>query len=348
MVPFLAFTIPMAYMFAVLLSFSRFSSDGEFSAMLASGYSLKKALFPVLLMAVTLYFVGAMCASYFEAWGRRETVSFFHRKTQTELDNLIKFRIKPGVFMNDFLGYVIYAEKISENRTEFGNVMLAPGVEQADENFTLLAPKATITGSVESGNLRMSFSDGIVYSASAEKEESSVMMFKRGEIDILRIFEEKIFGPDQVSDDYRSYPPRELWHYIDSLSDATDPEDRALFYKARFLFHGRIATPFAVIAFALFALVLGVQDQRTGKSMGYLGAILTIISSYVVFMCFKWLSENGMISAPLGAWLPNTMLLGIGSFLVYQKNRLPPSESTMDPRLIPGLNRLLFFGRKNV
>ena len=61
-------------------------------------------------------------------------------------------------------------------------------------------------------------------------------------------------------------------------------------------------------------------------------------------MGFKFAAEKGQISAPLAAWLPNAILFLFGTFLVYQKNRLPPSESALDPRYIPGMKK--FWERK--
>lgn len=342
MLPFMAFTIPIAFMFAVLLAFSRFSADGEFTAMLASGFSLRRAVVPVLLIGSVLYVVAIYCAMYFEPWGRRETVSFYHRKTQTELDNIIRVRLKAGVFLDDFLGYVLYAETVSADRSHFENVMLAPGPKNVDQNFTLMAPSGEITGSVEAGDLRMSFDYGVLVSSQPGHDETTLIKFKRAELDILRIFQEQIFGPDSTIDDYRSFGPKKLWNYLNEIEDKTeDPAIRDTYLKARFLFHQRIGLPFSCITFALFAMVLGIQDERRGKSFGYIGTILTIIIGYVFMMSFKFLAEKGQISAPLGAWLPNIILLLFGSFLVYQKNRLPPSESTLDPRYIPGLSRLV-------
>ncbi len=340
MVPFLAFTIPIAYMFAVLLAFSRFSSDGEFTAMLAAGYSLKRAAVPVMLIGAILYGVAVFCALNFEPWGRRETIQFYHRKTQTELDNMLRVKLKPGVFLDDFLGYVLYAESISPDRTRFENVMLAPGGKNKDQNFTLLAPMGGVKGSVEEGNLRMSFGHGVIYSNSSGSDEISVVKFKKAELDLIRIFQEQIFGPDSASDDYRSYTPLQLWNHVDSLKETTDPIKRQEYYKARFLLHQRIGLPFSCITFACFAMVLGIQDERKGRSFGYLGAVLTIILGYVFLMAFKFAAEKGMIGAPMAAWLPNVILLSFGTFLVVQKNRLPPSESTLDPRYIPGLKKL--------
>ncbi|MGE0172843.1 MAG: LptF/LptG family permease [Oligoflexales bacterium] len=340
MAPFLTFTIPMAFMFATLIGFSRLSSDGEFTAMLANGYSVRKAVMPVLILGGIFYGITVLCALNFEPWGRRELINFFHRKAQTELDNLVRIKLKSGTFLTDFLGYVLYAENVSSDRSHLTNVLLAPGGGTTkDQNFTLFAPTATIMGSVENGDLTMLFNYGVMYSGEGQ-EEFSVVKFKSAELDMIRMFQEQILG-SEVKDDYRSYPPRKLWHYIDEIRDDEKAMDSLLYYKARFLLHQRIAMPFAIIAFGLFAVVLGIHDDRKGKNWGYVGSILTIISNYILIMGFKWLAERGKVSGPVGAWLPHIILLVIASFLIYQKNRLPPSELTLDPKNFPFFGNML-------
>lgn len=343
LVPFLSITIPMAYTFAVFISFNRLSSDGEFTAMLASGYSLNKAARPIIILGIALYFIGAYCSLNFEAWGRRETLQFYHRKTQTKLDNMIKVKMKSGVFLNDFLGYVLYAEEVSKDKTTFKNVLLAPGVATDDQNFSLMAPKGRLLGSVTTRDLRMSFDQGIFYMTDSNSKNISIVKFKKAQLDLLRIFRERIYGPDLASDDYRSYPPVKLWEYVDSIKNH---KNKSTYYKARFLLYQRIGMPFTVIAFALFAMVLGIQDDRRGKSLGYIGVILTLIAGYILIMSFKWISERGSIPAPLGIGLPNAILLSIGAFLLYQKNRLPLSESTLNPRFFPLIGR--WFTKKSL
>jgi len=332
--PFLSMSIPMAYLFAVVLTFARLSADGEYAALLAAGYSLRRAAMPVLLTAVALYGVASVCGLYLEAWGQREFVQFVYRKTQTELDNLVRYKMQPGVFVDDFLGYVIYAEKISPDRSKFENVMIAPGEGNKHEHFTLLAPSGNITGSVETGDLRLSLDHGVAYSTQPGGDRMSVLKFRRADIDLLRIFREQIIGSDVAADDYRSYPPGELVKYIDTLK-ASPKHNVALYRRARFLLHKRIGAPFAVVTFALIGMVLGVADPRRGRSVAYLGAVGTIMGGYVLMMGFEWLSENGYMSAPLAAWLPNLILLVFGGFLLYQKNRLPPSEGALSPANLP-------------
>ncbi|MEZ4741870.1 MAG: LptF/LptG family permease [Bdellovibrionota bacterium] len=155
--PFMTIIIPISFLFAVMVAFSRISADGEFFALLSAGYSLRRAAMPILVMGGVLYLIGGTSAMYLEAWGRREFVQFRYRKTQTELDNMIKFKMQEGVFLDDFIGYVIYAEHISRDRSKFTNVMLSPKEGKSSSDTIMIAPKAQITGSVESGDLRMVF-----------------------------------------------------------------------------------------------------------------------------------------------------------------------------------------------
>ncbi len=340
--PFLSLTIPMAYLFAAVLTFGRLSADGEYAALLAAGYPLKRAAVTVMTVSVLLYAVAAASAMNLEAWGRRELVQFFYRKTQTELDNMVKYKMQPGVFLDGFLGYVLYAEKISSDRTHFQNVLLAPGGDAKNSNFTLLAPSGNLTGSVETGDLKLSLDHGVAFSTSAgASTKISILKFNKTDIDILRIFREQIIGADAAEDDYRSFRTLELRKYINELAalPKRSDEQEGNYKRADFLWHSRIAAPFAVITFAMFGMVLGVTDPRRGKSMAYVGAILTIMAGYVLMMGFKNFAENGNMKAVIAAWLPNLVLLLVGSFLVYQKNRLPPSENTLDIANLPFFNR---------
>lgn len=326
--PFISLTIPIAFLFAVFLTFGRFSADGEYAGLLASGYSLKQAAKPVLIMAILLYGAAAFSSLNFEAWGRREFVQFIYRKTQTEIDNMIKFKMQPGVFLEDFLGYVLYAEQIADDRVHYKNVILAPG-KRSKEDFLVSAPTGKIFGSVETGDLKLALDKGTVVSASATTDKSSVLNFEYAQIDLLRIFKEQILGADEAEDDFRSYTPTQLYAYIDQLEK--DPKrDESTYRRARFLFHQRVSMPFSTVTFALFGMVLGIADPRRGKGKAYVMAILTILGGYILAMAFKWLSENTGTPAPFAAWSAHVILATFGGFLLYQKNRLPPSEGTLD------------------
>ena len=324
--PFMPIIIPISFLFSVMVSLARLSSDGEFTAMVACGYSMQRILRPIACVSLALYALSVLCAVNLEAWGRREFVQFIYRKSQTELDNMMRFKIQPGVFVNDFLDYTIYTERISKDRSQFYNVVLAPDHNSKQNDFVMVAPRAKIEGSVEMGNLHMTFYDGIGYSTDDSGEGSAVMRFAEAEIDVLRIFHEQILGPDSKKDDYRSYPALKLYQYVKALE--ADPKgDRTLYQKAAYLWHARIANPFLVIVFAFLGLLLGIGDQRQNKNAGYIGTVLAVICCFVFVMSFRWLAENGWLQPWVGAWLPQLILASVVLLAFRRKVSLPLSES---------------------
>ncbi len=323
--PFLSFTIPMAFLFGTLVGMSRLNADGEYAAMLASGVSLAQIAKPVLQVAFVFYLIAGWCGMYLESWGRRELEYFFMRKAQGEIDNVLRYKVQSGVFLEDFLGFVLYAEKVSEDRSNYTNVLIAPKKGLVDQDFTLLAPRGNISGSVKDGELFLSLEDGMALSSKQDSTQSTVLRFEKAKIDLLSVFKDKIFGNDTIEDDYRAYPPDKFSLYIEKMK--LDPKrDEIRYRRARYLYHQRIATPFAIFSFALFALILGIGDSRQTKSLGYAGAIVSIIFVYVFIIGFKWFAENGYMTPPLAAWFPNFLLLLFGLFCLFQKTRLPVSE----------------------
>ncbi|MBC7661376.1 MAG: LptF/LptG family permease [Chitinophagaceae bacterium] len=339
LMPLISYIVPIALLFAVLLGFSRLSSDGEYSAMTASGYSLKRAMLPIFFIATACYALSLATSVYFEPWANRERVTFYHRKVETQLDNMLKYQMKQGVFQDDFLGYVLYAEKISPDHTHLENVMMAPGKDSQKEHFTLLAPTATIEGAVATGDLRMNFSYGIIYTVKPDTPEVSVMKFKQMDLDLFRILREQKFGNDSEEDDFRNQGSLDLWRSLPKLKASSNPKDKDLYLKSLTLFHQRISFPFSCFAFSFFAMVFGIQDERRGKNYAYLLVSAVMIIGYVFIMWFRNLSEKGEVTAALGAWLPQIIMLILSLFMVYQRNRLPASESVFDYRHFPFFER---------
>lgn len=331
--PFIPFNIPIAFLFAVLLAFGRFSADGEYAGLLACGYPLRRAAIPVGILAVILFLTGVIAGSHLEPWGRRELVRFIYDKSKNEVDNMVRFKIQPGVFTDNFLGYTFYAEGISSDRTRLTNVMLSPP-SGSRQSFTILAPSGSITGRADTGDLKMSLEGGQAFSQAADKLNGSLVKFRRAEFDLLRLFREQLVEADVGEEDYRALGPGDLLNYINKISVA-EPRDEGQVIRARYLFHNRIASPFSVFFFGMFGMVLGIVDPRSQKNRAYAGAISAIIVGYVFMMGFKWLADRAYIDAFWAAWAPHLILFATGAFLLYQKNRLPPSEPVLERSNLP-------------
>jgi lipopolysaccharide export LptBFGC system permease protein LptF len=198
----------------------------------------------------------------------------------------------------------------------------------------LVAPAGRISGTVERGNLMMTLNFGSSISPAPERGELSMLRFQEARIDLIRLFKNKIFNSDDDQDDYRGFYPLKLWKHLDVLKKAPKKKLKH-YYRASYLFHNRLASPFAIIAFAMFALVIGIQDARHGRSRAYVGGISVILVGYIFMTAAKWFAERGYVHGFLAAWIPQLLLLALAAFLLYQRSRLPITESTLNPKNFP-------------
>lgn len=340
-VPFLTYTIPISFMFALMLSFTRLNADGEFTAILAAGQSLLKTLRPVFVLTCVLLVAAVYTGTFLESWGRREYLEFKFRKTQTELDNFIRSKMQPGVFVENFLGYTFYAETIGPNKENYEKIFITPTkVESASRQASIVAPRGKIEGSVEEESLKMTLYDGKSFTLDREGKETKISQFSEMKIDILKLFRQQIFGSESRSEDYRSLSIVGLYHYLEDLKSKGEVSSTK-YYKPHYLFHQRIALGFAVFYFGFFGVVLGISDVRRGKGKAYTFAIFTVISSYVFTTSLKGLGQSGELHAAVASWGPVLLQIMFGAFLLYQKNRLPPSESVLAPSNLPIIRKLL-------
>jgi len=100
-----------------------------------------------------------------------------------------------------------------------------------------------------------------------------------------------------------------------------DEVDRTNRNVARVEIHKKFAIPFACIAFGVLGLPLGITNRRGGKSSGFSLSIAIIVFYYVMINNGEQLAVAGKISAGLGMWGANIILLVLGIVLLRRANR---------------------------
>ena len=105
-VAFLPITVPVSFLFSVLLVFSRLSSDNEILAFKASGISIYKLMTPVFSVSLLAGIITFYVSFYGGPWGNRNFEDSLHRIGTTKAT----IQIKEGFFNEDFLkDFVLYA-----------------------------------------------------------------------------------------------------------------------------------------------------------------------------------------------------------------------------------------------
>src|SRR3989338_2815417 len=108
----LSFTLPIATLTAVILAFGRLSSDGELTAMKASGVSLFRMSFPILMVgiifSVTAFFLNDQVSPNASFASRRVIKEIGMKKPTAYLEE--------GTFIRGFENYIIFIYEIRGNK----------------------------------------------------------------------------------------------------------------------------------------------------------------------------------------------------------------------------------------
>ena len=299
-------TIPMAFLFGLLIAVGRLSADSELIAMRASGVSLFWLYRPLLLFSAILTLVtGWLIVDLMP----RASVRFLEMQAEIQAEGMVQ-DLSPRVFheLNDKIVY--FTGETPDGK--WTGMFLSDALPMI-ENEVLTA---------DQGELRMN----------AEGDAELVLRNSRHEkVDLNR--PDKL---EQVVERVRRFPLRDergsgAISVSKSLRAMTLPELREAVadeaggaYRqrlARVEIHKRFAIPAACLVFGLFGLPLGFSNRRGGRSSGFVLSVAVILAFYVMLSNGEENAAQGNISPWLAMWGPNILFAVAGAFLLWRKNR---------------------------
>ena len=297
---FLVFTIPMAFLLAVLLAFGRLSADNEITIIKASGISLVQIMPPVLFCALVAALLALSASLVGVPWGN----SAFKELTFRVLKQNASATIREKVFWDEIPGVVLYTDQYDDRLQTLKGVLIHDG-RNPDRPMTIFAKQGVVTVGSGRQALQLLLSDGSIHAAGKGVEYRLVHF---GEY-IMSVGGEG--GVAGISLNEFDMGVAELQNKI--ANPATAPRMRL---KMLSELHSRFAFPFASLVFAFIAVPLGIQNRRSGKSAGFSVSIGILLAYYLMLAFVRALAEKGSIPPFIALWLPNVIFMGIGWYLL--------------------------------
>jgi len=298
--PFLVFTIPMAFLLAVLLAFGRLSADNEIVVIKASGVSLFQMLPPVIFCAFVAVLLALGASTIGVPWGN----SSFRELSFQVLKSNITATIREKTFWDDIPGIVMYTDQYEDQSRSLKGVVIHDG-RNPERPMTIFARDGVVTSAAGSQSLLLSLHDGSIHSAGSGGlyrlvyfGEYSMTVGENG-------------SSTKTSRNVSDLRLSELQHQIDD--PGTSAKDRL---KMQAEFHSRFTFPFASLVFAILAVPLGIQNRRAGKSGGFTISIGIILSYYVLMSVVKTFAERGVVPPAVALWIPNLFFFGMGLYFL--------------------------------
>jgi lipopolysaccharide export system permease protein len=306
----IALTMPMATLFAALMSAGELSSHGEVVAMRAGGIAVGRMMRSVVLASVLVALFG---------FGFNELVGPACNQRATRL--ITSFLVTTGKFdrplhlrMPDSgpTERIVIADKFSPSQKSMSNVIVIEyrGGKPRD---VYTADRAEWRGA-----------DWVLVQV-VHKEDTGRGYREEvaGELEghIGKTLEEIQSKAKQRPEDLslnellarvRNTPAERLRH-------AAGNDSNALWFLQHF--HIRIATPWASLCFAVLGFPLGLRPQRTSTGIGFGLSLAVVFVYYIVLNVLRAFGEQGALSPLVAAWVPNLMVLGVGIGLLFDADR---------------------------
>lgn len=312
----LVLVIPMAFLFAALMAVGRLSSDSEITALRASGVSLLSMYRPMLAFSVVLTALSAFLmtsvmpsanTAYSSTWYRIQT----RHATQV---------VEPRAFHTDLGAWVMYVFGVTDDRRQWDGVFLAQeGTHGRSE--VMVAEHGRLVYDEDTQEQILQLSD--VRSHSVDVSHSfDDAQYRLGYLETYEKVVESAAGIDgpqtRQQKVLRSMTVGELRAERDNPN-----RSEAMRRMASLELHKKFSLPAACIGFGLFALPIAFSSQRgSGARSSSFAISLLIIGLYYILL------ERGEKAVALGdwppwlaMWLPNLILVTLGTYFFWQRNR---------------------------
>jgi LPS export ABC transporter permease LptG/LPS export ABC transporter permease LptF len=311
-------TIPMSFLFGVIIALGRLNGDLEITALQAAGLPVRRLFRPVLRMAVLLAVLNLTLTLYVLPAANRDLEQ---RKAELLASSNVLGKVTPRVIYDDIPGMLLYVHDMDEVTGEWRDVVV---YDQSDESTELLmvadrghlATRSAPSGAREPPWLVL---EGVV-THRFDPDRPETYRLNTNQTQLLRL---PIPVAESIAVNFSRHElrTREL---IERAATGADPEDSVEVEDHRyavFELHQRLAIPMACLTFGLLGVPLGVGSRSGGRGHGFVLSILAVLVYYVLYNQGEVLALVGRVPVWVGAWLPNAVLLTVGVALIPRMGR---------------------------
>jgi lipopolysaccharide export system permease protein len=296
------YSIPMAAMIGVIISFTRLSNDSEILAFKACGISIYQILPPVIVIAITI----SLITGYFSI----KLIPAGDTAMKQLMFQLAKEKIDKGIKEHQFteaLGdMVVYAGKIGKETGEWQNVWVSdmrgqviPTITMAKSGkmFTEL-DKMQVTIELADGSLHRSFNN-----------QSQIITFDKYVLNI------PLQPPNQDADKI-SRGAMSMTQLLKMAKETGQDTPSGREYLIHY--HKRLVLPVGCLLLSLIGLSLGLQSGPGKPAIGVPFGLGFYIIYYVLFTLGKRLAESTSLPVAISMWSPDFFFFLVMLYMIRQ------------------------------
>jgi len=302
---FLALTLPMALLVAVLLVCGRFASDLEVAALKASGVGPWRFFRPFLAVGVIVTLSIAWLTLVVGPWSS----GAFQRQLFRILQSRATTGIKERTFSATFSQFVIYVDDVSVSQVRLKGLLVSDE-RNAEQSRIIVAREGRLLSDEATRRITLRFLDGSI-------SESDVGDRRRFRQTYFSLYDMTLPVDSPIAAAAREEKPEKQLPVGQLISEARrlrgEGQITAPYYVE---LHKRFALPVAALVFTLVGFPLGVRSHRGGRAVALGLSFGIVVSYYVLYTTMEGYALRGRMPAGLAVWIPNATLAVVGVALL--------------------------------
>ena len=290
---FLTMIIPVSVLAASTATFNRFASDGEITALKASGIGLSRLLWPLVLFA----FLGFLGSFYMSLKAQETQGMSLQEMISTVLKKKLSLGIKPQVFNNFMDRFVIYVDRMPTFSKMEGVFIYQKG-KGTDPATVIMAQKGSLMNERrDRPGIRIQLRSGTLLQGGPAQQFVQFASYD------LTIFGKTGAGANAGPLSIARLKEKIAQSPKPDTSLLRDLEDR---YK-------NYTYPFSCLIFAFLGIPFGIYAKRSGKLAGFVFATASVIFFYILNTVDDLMVARRLMKPFLASLVPD---LALGSLMV--------------------------------
>ena len=305
--PLLAYTIPLAFLMAMIWTLEQMKQEREITAIMVAGVSPVRLLPPFLAASMVTFIITFIVTAYA---GPASFQKYNERLTSLARQSFIN-KLKPGILFSGIPDTLLLVGGFDRESGRIdGLLMVRNDLDETETGEMILAEKGMIqppTAStrdiilkLENGTLHPVASSGDVYhSGSFESLTSRIQ--SQSSVPGVRA---KQFIMASSNQDLRSMS-----------GEISKEENQKLAAMYAIELNRRFAFPLTILLYPFVIFPAAVSTGRHGKIAAFSGSLILFLTSFFLFSIGSNMARQNMVPASLGAWFPVLFLVTAGLFI---------------------------------
>jgi lipopolysaccharide export system permease protein len=296
--------LPMALLFAVVLTYGRLSQDSEIVAMKASGLSMSTLLTPAMILAGLVAVISAQTSFVIGPWGNRQFEVLYTKLADAKVTAVIK----EGTFAEGFFDMVVYANEVDSKSGLLKKVFI---YDEKNSNvpLTIIAKNGTLLPDPDrpGQEVLLRLNHGEIH---RQEKTHTKISFDSYDVHFAE--------PDVTSEREKSPQSLTLHEIRERLKENfKDPQEKFIMETE---LHKRWAISVLCVVFAIIGVGLGTTtNRRTAKAGGMVLCVGLIVAYWILYIAAEGAARGGVVPAGIAIWTPN-LIFGFLGFESLRRN----------------------------